>query len=49
MTNAGQENTSSTADELNLWIRDMKELSKSVDISIIDVEDERTQYVMSGY
>ena len=49
MTKVGQENTSSTADELNSWIRDMKELSKSVDISIIDAEDERTQYVMSGY
>lgn len=36
MSNVGRVNTLLTADELNSGIQDMKELSKSVDISIID-------------
>lgn len=36
-----------TSDEADQWIREMKELSNKVDSSIIDTEDERTQYIMS--
>lgn len=33
--------------EINEWIADMRELSGSVDSSIIDPDDERTRYIMS--
>lgn len=42
-----RDSSHTTSDEADQWIREMKELSNKVDSSIIDTEDERTQYIMS--
>jgi hypothetical protein len=36
-----------SSDETADWIRNMKALSQKVDPSIIDLNDERTKYIMS--
>lgn len=36
-----------SSDETADWISDMKALSQKVDPSIIDLNDERTKYIMS--
>lgn len=41
-------NTANTTDmKTEEWIRKMRKLSKSVDTSVIDHSDERTQYILS--
>ncbi len=34
-------------DSTDLWIEKMNKLSKSIDSSIVDLNDERTRYIMS--
>lgn len=39
--------SSDNSTEVNEWIDGMRELSGSIDSSIIDMDDERTRYIMS--
>ncbi|MDE6324686.1 MAG: hypothetical protein K2M02_00785 [Duncaniella sp.] len=46
-TSVQQHSTITSSNSRDEWINKMRELGKSVDSSVIDMNDERTRYIMS--